>query len=298
MPPHRLTSAFKFRPFSQHKILYNFESPVRAITHSQDKKNLVIGCESGILSIISLDLTYNEELIEPKFNKYNRIWNAIWPENDNFIMSGSYGVLKQFNRDRRGNWNYDSFSGHNHSIFGLDGLEGIYFVSGDYRGNIIIWEYKENEYINVQELGVGENVQDISWCYDQCFVTLTRFGKINLFEKESANVSRWINVFDLNVASGIGYSIHITNDAKTIFASTQNEVIQFDRDSQLTNSFEINGVKKIFSAGSDVFLLKNEGLYVFQKKDIVISDEIISYKFVKISVLGHTQTGKSSFCEH
>ncbi len=42
--------------------------------------------------------------------------------------------------------------------------------------------------------------------------------------------------------------------------------------------------------------MNNNGLYSFEVRPVEIAKELINYRFVKISLLGHTGTGKTTFC--
>ncbi|MHA1227850.1 MAG: TIR domain-containing protein [Candidatus Hodarchaeales archaeon] len=281
-----------------HSVLFDFPTPVRAITCSNDKK-IVVGWESGQLIIFPInDPSSCEILQQAKFDVFSRVWKTIWPRKDNLITTSTYGQMKTY-KQIAGLWQSKPINSiHSHSIFGLASSDGQFFVTGDYRGNILIWEYIDGEYQIVHHLGVQENVQDISWYKDNSFVIITHYGKIYLFEKESQDISKWNNVFGLDIATGLGICINISDDGNNIFAGTNNEIIQFDRDSQLTGIIDIKRVKKIFSFKEKVYILKDNGLFYFEKKKVDIKIELINYNYIKVSLLGHTQTGKSTFCNN
>jgi len=281
-----------------HSVLFDFPTPVRAMAYSEEKK-IVVGWESGQLIAFNLADPGAFELIQPaKFDKFSRVWRTIWPHKDYLLTTSTYGQIKVY-RQRRDIWTFESVSSiHNHSVFGLASSNGEFFVTGDYRGNVAIWKCVDGEYEIVQRLGVQENVQDIAWYKDDSFVLITAYGKIKLFERESQELLKWNDVFNLDIATSGGVCIDISDDGNSIYAATKNELIQFDRDTQLADITNINGIKKICSYMNKVYLIKDNGIYYFTRKPVEVKLDLIKYKFIKVCLLGHTQTGKSTFCNN
>jgi GTPase SAR1 family protein len=282
----------------EYSVLLDCNSPVRTLSYSGDNE-IAVGCESGGLFVLRLD---NAEkgvcLQEPQYSKYSRVWRAIWIKKDMLIITSTYGVVKIFNRTSPNSWEHSYLRGHSHSVFGIASSNGEYVVTGDYRGNLLLWKYGNGGFENIQTLSISGNVQDIHWYKDEVFAAITKSGRIFLFEKESADSDSWRVTCEIDVATGTGNCVNITDDGKTIFAATNNEVIQFDTDFQQTDISPITGIKRIFSRENTVYALNNKGLYSFERKEIEVRKDLISYKFVKVGLLGHTGTGKTTLCNY
>jgi len=283
---------------NKYDLLLESDSPVRTISYKNGK--IAVGYHSGGLYVIDLVNGKVTTLREPKHDKYSRIWRTLWLNDEELLITSTYGEITSFKYDfKEARWkeNYNSLKGHSHSVFGIDSTgnsENKYVATGDYKGNIIVWEFKDNNYKIIQRLGVAGNVQDLCWYNKQSFAVITDTGTISIIESIGKE-DKWQIVAQVDAAKNRGICIEITDDGKTILAGTINEIIQFDLDSYQLETIQIP-VNKIFSAGNMAYVLNNKGLYSFEVKPIEIAEKLISYKFVKISLLGHTGTGKTTFC--
>lgn len=280
-----------------YKILLKSDSRVTTVSYSGGKR-IVVGYHSGGLYVIELDEDYQIiTLRPPEYSVNSRVWKTAWQDDRNLLLTSTYGEATPF-RETDGNWKeeYMSLKGHSHSIFGVGSINGKYVATGDYKGNILIWEFKDNEYNQVQRLGIVGNIQDIYWYNEGCFAAITRKGKIYLIEKESKERKTWQTVVEVDIADYRGICVNITEDGKTIFAGTEGELVQFDLHTYQSETTSIKDIKRIFSSGNQTYILTNTGFYVFKNRPVEIKKELISYKFVKMSLLGHTGTGKTTFC--
>jgi len=280
-----------------HQILFESDSAVTTISYSGSNR-IAVGYHSGGLYVIELDDGHHvKTLREPKYSTASRVWRTLWPNNENLLLTSTYGEITPFHEsDEKWEEEYMALKGHYHSVFGISSINGKYIATGDYKGNIIIWEFMEKKYDIVQRLGVVGTIQDIYWHDEQCFAAITKTGKIYIIESESKKDRTWQTVVEVDVAKNRGVCINITEDGKTVFGGTHGEIIQFDLHSYQSETIPIRDVKEIFSSGSQIYVLTNKGLNVFEKKPIEIKKELINYRFIKVSLLGHTGTGKTTFC--
>lgn len=278
----------------KYRILYACSSEIRTITCSS-KKEILVGSHGGHIVILQLDGSFTV-VQTPTYSVHSRVWKSLWLHNDAFVTSSTYGELNLFERDSYGHWSSKKLYGHSDSIFGM-GLskEGL-LATGDYFGNILIWSNKSGEYKIIQRIKVQGSIEDIAWFGDDTFAVINREGRIYLFEQTKGKEYEWNLVFDVRNARGTGNCIDISEDGKTVFGGTFTETIQFDTHTQMVGRININGVRKIFCIGNDVFVLTHYGLDRFERKDIEVSPELIKYKYIKIGLVGHTGVGKSTLC--
>jgi len=277
---------------NEYKILLESDSDVRSISHHENK--LAIGYRSGGLYIIDLNNYEILVLQEPEHSKYKRVWKTIWLNNNNLLVTSTYGDIKLYTFDNNNEYIITNLKGHNHSIFAANNLSDEYIITGDWEGKIFIWN---NEHEIIQKLGVTDTIQDIFWYDYNQFVGVDKSGKIYLFEKSSSEPLNWKVAVEVDVANSVGHCVVLTEDRETIFAGTDNEIIQFDIDTQQAESISITSSRKLFTYGNDIYTLLVNGLFYFQKQKIRIEQELINYKYSKISLLGHTGTGKTTFCK-
>jgi len=117
-------------------------------------------------------------------------------------------------------------------------------------------------------------------------------------EQESKELEKWQTVLEVNVAEDRGVSVEIAGDGKLVYAGTLSRLIKFDLDSYQSEILPMNGIKNIFPAGKNTLVLDIDGLHVLENSPVEIGANVISYKFVKISLLGYTGTGKTTFCSN
>jgi WD40 repeat protein len=276
-------------------VLFKCPSKIETISLVESRK-IVVGSNAGNLLIIDLENPKNPEIIqEATYSVHSRVWRALSPKPDSIMMTSTYGVVNLLRKHAGDQWEKDSLSGHSNSVFGMAGYDGSLISSGDYRGNILIWEPEADLYKIIQRLKINQAVEDIAWHGDETFVVVDQSGRISLFEKLKS-VKQWQLVFEIDNASSSGNCIRITEDGKTVFAGTDNEVIQFDIDSQQVGLIDIKGATKIFCEGNRVYVLTKGGFQYFERKEIEVPAAFIKYRYVKISLVGHTGVGKSTLC--
>ena len=280
-----------------HKILFESDSSVTTISYSGENR-IAVGYHSGGLYVIGLDNGYQAKTLRtPKHSVNSRVWRTIWSNSQNLLLTSTYGEISPL-KELNGKWkeDYMSLKGHSDSVFGIGSIGGKYIATGDYRGNLIIWKAENGKYDRVQKLGLIGNIQDIHWNSEQCFAAITRGGRIYVIEKESKESEAWQTVLEIDIANNRGVCVSISEDGETVFAGTRGEIIQFDLDSYQSETTPVRDIKRIFSFKNETYVLTNRGLFFFEKRPVKIKKELINYRFFKISLLGHTGTGKTTFC--
>ena len=269
------------------KLVCNLIRTVRNMREFKGK--LIVGGDSGFLKVISIQNL--DEVVSIKKN-LGTIWRIVWIDEDHIVYGGKYGSLK-FLENSNGVWNSKDLIGHKHSIFGLDCFNSKYLASGDYSGKIIIWEYNNGILNKKQDLDILDGIQGIFWRDENAIAVVSRSGKIHFLEKDK---DKWIHTFEINLGTAWGNSVVMAKDENVIYGSTDNEVIQVDLSTYQSKKFEIKNCKKIFIVKDKLMLLTSRGFYVIDKSSIDIPIDLIKFKYSKISLIGHTNVGKSTFC--
>lgn len=272
--------------------LFSCSSKIHTIACSS-KKELVIGSHYGDLALVNLD--GKSEIIKPaKGTVAARVWRCEWIDANQFVMTSTYGEVAFFVRDALGNWEKKNVYGHSDSVFGVGvSSEGL-LATGDYRGNILLWNTKDNDYPNFEKLHVRGTIQGISWYKNELFSAMSQGGRLYIFDCDH----KWKLVSQIENATSFGSSVCITSDGKTVFAGTSRELIQFDTESLQSDSINISGTIRIFNHENTVYVLTDYGFLEFERKPVDIKIELVKFKYVKIAVVGHTQVGKSTLCSY
>jgi len=280
----------------KYSILKKFSSQVETISYL-DEDNILIGAIDGNVVILSLrDPDSIEEIQAPGSSVRTRVWRSLWISKNQFITTSTYGTINVYSKEDN-EWNIKNLPGHSNSIFAASkSPSNKYMLTGDYFGNIIVWLLENSQFKFLQKLKVLQAVEDFVWYTDESFSLINKFGKIYLFEKEEC-VDEWTLVYEIDDARSMGKTIAITEDGKTIFAGTNTELIQFDREThQIKTMSELNSIIKVKTYNGSVFILTSYGLFLLPIEPITVSGELIKYKYLKISLIGHTGVGKTALC--
>jgi hypothetical protein len=281
---------------TNYEILFECGSNVETLSKSPNNE-IAVGCNSGFLFTFTFNDLIQNKIQEATYTKASRIWRTKWISQNSLLVASTYGVLNLFERNSEGKWETLSIHGHNDSIFGLDSLDGNLIVSGDYFGKILIHQYKEGQYNELDQLKIQGSVEAISFCTNGSFATVDEYGHINLFERSSDR--RWRSVVETDTASSIGTCILLTNDGSNIFAGTQTELIQFDVNTQQVKMISLISIGKtidIFSSGKNILVLTDHGLISVEISKVVVPEFAVKYQYSKVSLIGHTGAGKTTLC--
>lgn len=280
---------------SSHKVLHDCSSPVETVSVSP-KGEVAVGCNSGLLFVFHIeDPTKKTVIQEATYSVHSRVWRSLWASESSLIATSTYGVINVIKRTEGDQWEQVPLSGHSDSVFGIDSFNGKYVATGDYKGNILVWEHKEeSEYELVDKHTISRIIEDVAWTKDGAFVTLDQSGRISFFEPADAN--RWRLTFQTDTATGKGNSIATTVDGKTVLAGTQNELIQLELESQAMVQLQLGKTIRIFPEKDGAFILTLLGLTHLRTQKIEIPANFLRYLFAKISLLGRTGVGKSTLC--
>lgn len=277
------------------KIIRKMSSKINTISSSENK-NILIGADSGEIVVSNFDnLSEFQQIQTGKFNVRSRIWKSLWLTDDKIIITGTYGKIKLF-IEEEGNWIENSLPGTGHSVFGLGKSEINNILStGDYRGKIILWLFSNGEYEHAQKLDARQTIQGIAWIKDEVFAVINKLGRIYLYEKTG---EKWNLVFEISDSSGQGKSIHITQNGKYVFAATDKEIIQFDRETHQFKTINIRNSIKLTSYEDRLYAITSDGIYIEDIEPVKVRDDIVKYKYLKISIVGHTGVGKTALCSY
>lgn len=274
--------------------LHECGSNIETISKSPANE-ILVGCNSGLFFSFPLDSPKQKTILqEPQYSKFSRVWRCAWPTDNHILQTSTYGGFYHYSK-KNSDWKSVSLEGHNDSIFAVGSQNGKFFATGDYDGLIIIWEFIDGIYKSVGSIRISGGVQDISWIKDDSFATVDKLGHINVIELDS-EINQWKSVYAADAATSSGTSIVVTDDGKTIFAGSRTEIIQLDLDSQELQTIDLEDTQKIFSKGNKIYALTTKGLFSFERTPIETQINLVTYRYAKVSMIGHTGVGKSTLC--
>ncbi len=273
-----------------------FEEVLQASTTVQsiscyDDTKVAIGYNSGALYVYNVDSKEIKIIKEPTFSVNNRIWKTLWIDENRVLYTSTYGEISIINING-GTSQY--LSGHSHSIFAVNKKDGK-IISGDYRGNIYLWSEVDGKYSIIDKFHVNGTIQDLYWYGEKCFAAINKSG--NLFLVENNEDIGWQVSTEIGIAKGRGNCVIFTQDGNTLYAGTEREIIQFDVASYQIKTIDLTDVNQIYIHSGFIYAITSYAILSYKEEKLEISSDLISYKYKKISLLGHTGTGKSTFCK-
>lgn len=275
--------------------LYDCSTEIETIEISNNKE-IIIGSHDGDIVVLSFSDPKNVQTLQlPTGGTRSRVWRSLWLKPNEAVVGLTYGSMRIFNRDTLNSWTSKDLMGHTDSIFGM-GKSNIHFATGDYYGNILVWSINSGEPENIQKLKIVQGVEDLAWYGDDVLAAVNFTGRIYIFDRDPDRNNVWNLAVEIDNATGQGTCIHISEDGTTIFAGTKEELVQYDMSSEQTDTIDINEIIRIFSKGNRVFVLKSTGLVSFERKQIELRKDLVKYKYLKVSLVGHTGVGKSALC--
>lgn len=275
---------------SDSKVLFECGSKVETISVSPSNE-IAVGVNSGLLFTFTIDRQERNIIFKASYFTSDRIWKTKWLSNTILLASSTYGVLNLLEKKPDG-WTNLHLNGHENSIFGLDCLND-YIASGDYIGKIVIDVNTEEGYFTYDELNIGSNIQGISWYKNESFAVIDKFGHISFFEKKIDGFG-WKLAYETNTATSGGTCITFSNDGNMVFAGTATELIQFDVNTLQVEMTQIDNIINIFLYGNKLLVLTTKNLLEVEINKIKISDTDLKYQYSKISLIGHTGSGKTT----
>ncbi len=270
---------------------------INTIGRSSDN-DIVVGAHNGKIIVTPYNNFNNINILQqPGNNARSRVWRSLWVDNDKILITSNYGLIKVYKKEDT-KWSFSTtLPGHgSNAIFGVGKIDDDIISTGDWFGNIIIWLLNNGDFESIQKLQISQAVEDFAWYNDELFAVINKYGRIYLFEKIGEN--EWNLVYEISRSSTMGKSIHITLDGKYIFGATESEIIQFDTETHQFVEIEISNVVKISSHNDELYIVTNRDIFKRKIEKVPVREDLIKYKYLKISLIGHTGVGKSALCSY
>ena len=278
-----------------HERVFGGRSRISAIDMSGG--TLLVSAKEGPLLTIDAASYSTETLREWSQSTSSRVWKCAWLGGGRAVMTSTYGGIYVYEREPDGMWAHSQLHGHTHSVFAVGVHSEDIMATGDWLGRIVVWERRNGAHTASAAgvPGMSGAVEALVWADERTLAGIDANGLIRLFEFDAAT-GRWTTAYELDVAAGQGTSMHLTDDKKTLLASTQAEVVQVDLETLRWKTLPLEGVVSIYSAGDSAYVIAGDGMYALPIEPIEESPDMVEYKHVKVSLIGHTGVGKSTLC--
>ena len=256
---------------------------------------LLVSAKDGPLFTIDADSYRTEILRQWSQSESSRIWKCAWLGDGRAVMTSTYGGIHIYERRDGGAWAHSPLHGeHVHSVLAVGAHEEL-LATGDWSGRVAIWERRNGSYSATSSMrGMSGAVEALAWVDGRTLVGIDENGLIRQFERDSSG--RWAARYELNVAVGQGTSMHLAGNKKTLLASTNVEVVQVDLETLRYKAFPLEGAVDIRSEGDTAYIMAGNGVHALPIATIEESPDMVEYRHIKVSLVGHTGVGKSTLC--
>jgi len=276
------------------RLIGKFGSEIMSIAVSPYRE-IAVGCRSGLLVVIKLQNLKDQRVLqEATSSVLSRVWRVAWLNESSLISTSTYGSMTLWKK-ARGRWISSKIEGHSHSIFGLSVSRNM-FASGDYSGSVQVFRFEAGTTDLIDQIA-SNRVQNLALGEDGSFATISRYGSLRFFEFDTSKKT-WNPPIAISTATSRGNCLHITRDGESVFAGTDSELIQFDVQSQLVQHIRMKSVIAVFSTVDSVFVVNATGIGKFERTPAEVPLPLVRYKYVKVSLVGHTNVGKTSFARY
>jgi len=254
---------------------------------------LFVGSQAGDLHLFeNFSPNTSLRILPPTDSKFDRVWRATALNRDAVVISSNYGVLKLLRRGAS-EWGTLPLTGHNDAIFALDHSSEGWLASGDYRGNILTWIREGESFRLHQRLRIDSYVSGLSFLGSDLLGAIGRSGQITIFNVQTHS-NEWLPVFQTTAATGQGAATKPASDGKQLLATTADEIIGVDPESQQVSRAPVEGAIAAFPHGSDLLLLSGSGLSLMKSTSLIPLLDLVRYNYVKVALLGPSGFGKST----
>jgi GTPase SAR1 family protein len=280
------------RESNEGHLIGDYGSEIETIAISEDNK-VAIGCYSGLLVVLDLKNPSEQKVLQSATSSvFSRIWRAAWLDDSSLLTTSTYGSVLIWRRNQTGNWASEKIEGHHHSVFGL-GVLNKRVVTGDYGGNVLVSDVDAGGLVRRASLSTSR-IQNLAVARDGSFATISRYGALRFFGYDSTR-GQWASPIDVASSTSVGNCVHITSDGQSVIAGTASELLQYDIQSEFIQSVASDPVIGVSSTPDHILAITTKGILEFQRSDAEAPLASVKYKFAKISLVGHTQVGKTSF---
>lgn len=278
---------------NDYKMICKLNGEVTSLDKINENTILICSNEG---EVIIYNLNENEiEIIEPAtFGREYRKWRVLKLSDNSFLTSGNYGKLYYWIK-KDDKWEKNDINPYGDTAFGLRKLGNNIFVSGDYKGRLIIWKLENGNPIVLQEIFLDYNIKQVDGFDNNLLVVLGRDGSFSILEKDT-NTNEFKVSRKFNVSFGIGMDIIFSENGQHVIVGTDSQLLLYDLKLDLIKKIDIMGCVNLFTFNGGIFLLTVDSLKFIDLSSIDIEVEKIDFKYQKISLIGDSGVGKSTLC--
>lgn len=269
------------------------QGTIRSIQLLSPNKCIILSAFGGI-NIYNLASQEIEIINQENSSAHSKKWRLLVIDENNFITVGNYGELIHW--DISNNEVQKNFKIRDrHAFFCLDWLnrgEKVFLVN-NYIGDCYLWKFEDAEVIEIDTFNLNRNLQKIA-LVDDYLISVNYSGKIYVYKKEKSTFKR---VFEFRIRESQGNWVFYSQENEEILIGTNNNLFYLDKNFQSIKELRLASKQIIDHEGTEL-VLTNNSIVIPNFNNAKIPETLVDYKYKKISLVGDSQVGKTSFCNY
>lgn len=270
-----------------------FRSKILILEQLSSDEIVILTYGGGLFILDLLDYSI-ATILKEEPSKLTRKWKILVIDDQNFITVGNYHKIIHWQNDGL-NFKPKVVDSSGPAIFcigWLDKTNGLIFTNS-YSGHSTIMEYVNSEVKIIETLSVESNIQKIKSISDDLLFAIDYYGRIKLYKKPLNDES--LNLEEFNLTHTSGHSIEIRNNI--IYFGFDDKIISLS--TNLDDIFEYKTVcKQLRKYRNDILILTNNKLLKIENITKSTPENYISYKYIKLGLIGDSHVGKTFFCKY
>ncbi|MHA1757359.1 MAG: RNA-binding domain-containing protein [Promethearchaeota archaeon] len=260
-----------------------------------DADNLIILNELGGIIVYKKNLEECYQIQENLGGKYNKHWNLLVLNENNFITIGNYRQIKHWKREGD-KFKFNLISSNGSAIFFIEWFDknNNLFFTNDFKGKTDLWKFEGDKIYNINSFNIIGNLQHCVILDNKYMIGTTYHGEICIYNIKNQRLTV-LESFLFSLYKG-NY-VWSSNELNKIVIGRDSNLILLSKEFSEIHEMEIEG-KQIFSIkGVDLILTSKTIVRPNYSKQELFTD-LIEYKYIKIGLVGDSGVGKTCFCKY
>jgi len=265
-----------------------FQSAITDISQLNENEFAVISRNGGVGIYDHLSRGILHLKAEKPYDKASRAWTCHVINNDLFLVGSTYGKIFTWRREDGGFTCRSLPNSLTDSIFSIVNINGEILIV-DWRGNYIFFDFSSGraKLLRSGELSIGAVYKIIP--FTENMIVLGQRGGVYILNKDRLEVMEELDFIDTG-----GKDSYYFSDRNGYLIGSGNKTYFLSDDLQTLESIEVGSIS--FHEFDDRILVFNKnGLHIVNFDAMIEESEFLSFKQVKIGLLGHANAGKSCF---
>jgi len=276
---------FSMKPQDRYPVIRNLIqlSDTEIVGHSDYGDVFILNFEHNGIDVQILEIG--------DFNRKKRMHQIASINPNNFLTCGNYGNFWVYNRNDDGSWTFDNLIFNEDAHYALDVFNKDSYIVNNYYGKTSIIDESCKKKAGL--FGFNSNLQKII-VHNELIAAVDYNGNSHLYSKSSSNANNYIKLQTIDCDETKVFPRLLYHN-EHFYAAFPNKFWKFDLELEKIQNFDLK-CKDIIQLNEDILVLTKDEIVTINPNSLIIPENYINYNYLKIGIIGYTDTGKSTFC--